>query len=75
MDREGINTMKLVTPTGDEMIEVRSLSTAAEGIVMNVNVMKSMQMSVVLTPTELRKGLAMLTWRMIVVTITMLFRR
>lgn len=45
--------MKLLTKTGDEMIQVRTVEAAQEGVVMDVTVMRSMQMSVVLTPAEL----------------------
>lgn len=67
--------MKLLTKTGDEMIQVRTVEAAQEGVVMDVTVMRSMQMSVVLTPAELRKGLSMLSFSLIWGVIRMLFRR
>lgn len=67
--------MKMTTPTGEEMIQVREMSTTGNGLVLEVTVMRSMQMSVVLTPAELRRGISMLNLRLLLNLFLMLFRK
>jgi hypothetical protein len=67
--------MRLFTPDQSELLEVTQVSTTAEGIVIDGQIMGAMPMKAVLTPAELRKGLRLVSLRTIIGIVAMFFRR
>ena len=67
--------MKLYTPEHVELMEVKSIESSPEGLVIDGQIMGAMPMKAVLTPTELRRSLRLLTPRTVLAIIAMFFRR
>ena len=67
--------MRLFTPDRSELLEVTQVTTTAEGIVIDGQIMGAMPMKAVLTPAELRKGLRLVSLRTIIGIVAMFFRR
>jgi len=67
--------MKLYTPEKVELMEVKSVSSSPEGLVIDGQIMGTMPMKAVLTPRELRRAFRLLGLRTVLFAIGMLFRR
>lgn len=67
--------MKLYTPENVELMEVKSVEVAAEGLIIDGQIMGAMPMKAVLTPTELRNSLRLLTPRTVLAILAMFFRK
>ncbi|OFZ98246.1 MAG: hypothetical protein A3H35_19935 [Betaproteobacteria bacterium RIFCSPLOWO2_02_FULL_62_17] len=67
--------MKLFTPDKAELMEVTSIASSPEGLVINGLIMSAMPMKAVLTPRELRRAFRLLSPRTLLAIIGMLFRR
>ncbi len=67
--------MKLYTPEKIELMEVKSISPCADGLMIDGQIMGAMPMKAVLTPREFRRALRLLTLRKVAFVIGMLFRR
>ena len=67
--------MKLYTPENVELMEVKSIQTSLEGLIIDGQIMGAMPMKAVLTPTELRRSLRLLSPRTLLSIIAMFFRR
>ena len=67
--------MKLYTPENVELMEVKSVTPTDQGVVIDGQIMGTMPMTAVLTPTELRRAYRLLGPRLIVKLVCMLFQR
>lgn len=68
-------SMKMSTPDGTEVMSMNELDTEGNNLLIKVDVLGAMPMTVVLTPAEARKGLALLSLRILIFLVTFLFRR
>ena len=67
--------MKLYTPEKIELMEVKAIESSPEGLVIDGQIMGTMPMKAVLTPTELRRAFRLLSARTMLALVAMLFRR
>lgn len=69
------NNMKLYTPDKVELMEVTSIASSPEGLVIDGLIMSAMPMKAVLTPQEFRRAFRLLSLRTMLAIMGMLFRR
>ncbi len=67
--------MKLYTSERTELMEVKSLEPAAEGLVIHGHIMGTMPLSALLTPAELRRAFWLVRPRAVWKLLWMLFQR
>jgi hypothetical protein len=67
--------MRLYTPEKTELLEVTSIESSPEGLVIDGQIMGAMPMKAVLTPQELRRSFRLLSLRTVLSLLAMLFRR
>ncbi len=67
--------MKLYTSERTELMEVKSLELAPEGLVIRGQIMGTMPLNALLTPAELRRGFWLLRPRAVLKLLWMLFQR
>jgi hypothetical protein len=67
--------MRLYTPENTELLEVTSIRSSPEGLVIDGQIMGAMPMKAVLTPRELRRSFKLLSFRTCLSLLGMLFRR
>ncbi len=67
--------MKLFTSERTELMEVKSLEPAAEGLVIHGQIMGTMPLNALLTPAELRRAFWLLRPRAVWKLLWMLFQR
>lgn len=67
--------MKLFNPDGSELMRVESVEREGNRLVIRGKVFGAMPMSAHLEPQEARKGLKLLSPRLVVFLLTFLFRR
>jgi len=67
--------MKLFTPEKTELIDVTAVKPQGDGLLIEGKIMGAMPMKAVLRPSELRRGLALLSVPTVLRLIAMLFRR
>jgi hypothetical protein len=67
--------MRLYTPEKTELLEVTSVESSPEGLVIDGQIMGAMPMKAVLTPAELRRAFRLLSFRTSLSLVAMLFRR
>lgn len=67
--------MKLHTPEGNELMEVRSVQRENDQLVVRGVIMGTMPTRAVIRPEELRAAFKLITWSLIVGVIALLFRR
>lgn len=66
--------MRMLTPDGTEVMQLDRIERSGNGILLRVVVMGSMPMAIVLSPEEARKGVRLLTFRLVLFLVTFLFR-
>jgi hypothetical protein len=67
--------MRLFTPDKTELIVISSVEPHQEGLAIEGTIMGAMPMKAVLRPEEMRRGMRLLSARVIVKSLTMLFSR
>jgi hypothetical protein len=67
--------MKMQTPDGSELIEVKAAEPCDEGVLVSGQIMGAMPMKAVLKPSQLRAGFRLLSFRLALALIAMLFQR
>lgn len=67
--------MKLFTPEGDELMDVKALRRVGNDIVVEGTIMGAMPTRAVLRPDEARQAFKLLTLSMIAFLLTFIFRR
>ena len=66
--------MKLYTPEKSILLDVTSVQSHAQGILVSGKIMGTMPMKAILRPEELRAGLRLLTFGLFFTLLSMLFR-
>jgi hypothetical protein len=66
--------MKLYSPDGSELMDVEALERDGNHLVVKGKVFGAMQMSAKLSPGEARKGLKLLSLKLVLFLLTFLFR-
>ena len=67
--------MKLYTPDKTELIDVTAVRSQEAGLLIEGRIMGAMPMKAVLRPSELRAGFRLLSFRVVLTVLAMLFRR
>lgn len=67
--------MKMTTPEGNELINVESIDVQDRNLVIRGMIMGAMPMTSMISPSEMRAGLKLLSMRKISKVILLLFRR
>lgn len=67
--------MKMQGPDGSELIEVLDVQPHESGLLLSGQIMGAMPMKAVLRPSQLRAGLRLVSVRLVLRLIAMLFRR
>lgn len=67
--------MKLVTSDNSELMEVSGFKTEGNNLLVTGTIMGAMPVEAVLTPAELRKVFKLLSFRLVLFIIGMLFRK
>lgn len=67
--------MKLYTPEKTELIDVSAIRPHADGLLIEGKIMGAIPMKAVLLPRELRSALRLLSFRVFLTLVAMLFRR
>lgn len=66
--------MRLFTPDNTELIDVSAVQAHFEGLMIEGKIMGAMPVKAILSPTELRRGLRLLTFKIVLKTVAMLFQ-
>jgi hypothetical protein len=67
--------MKLYSPDGSELMEISAIERDGNQLVIKGKVFASMPMTAKLKPEDVRKGLGLLNFRLVLFLLSMLFRR
>lgn len=67
--------MKIFTPDGNELMEIRSIRREGDALVVGGKIMGSMPMKAVLRPVEARAALKLIDFKTFLFLVTLLFRR
>ncbi|UCV17798.1 hypothetical protein [Ferribacterium limneticum] len=67
--------MKMTTPDGMEIMKLDAIERRGNDLALKANIMGAMPMTVLLSPSEARKALRMLNWRLVLFLLTFLFRK
>lgn len=67
--------LKLYTAYNAEMMDIKEVKAQGTTLVMTGSIMSGMPAEVILTPSELRKGLSLLSWKVAFTVIRMLFAK
>lgn len=67
--------MKMMTPDGTEVMQLDAIERSGNSLALKANVMGAMPMTVILTPSEARKGIRMVNWRTALFLLSFLFRK
>ncbi len=66
--------MRLFMPDKSELIEVNAVHAHPEGLIIEGKIMGAMPVKAILRPSELRRGLRLLSFKVASKTLAMLFR-
>lgn len=67
--------MKIYSQDGSELMDIQSLSRDGNKLVVKGKVFESMPMTAKISPSDARKGLKLLNFRLVLFLLTFLFRR
>jgi len=67
--------MKIYSQDGSELMDIQSLSRDGNKLVVRGKVFESMPMTAKISPSDARKGLKLLNFRLVLFLLTFLFRR
>ena len=67
--------MKIYSQDGSELMDISSLSRSGNKLVVKGKVFGSMPMTAKISPSDARKGLKLLNFRLVLFLLTFLFRR
>ncbi|MBD8893392.1 hypothetical protein [Roseibium litorale] len=67
--------MKMQGPDGSQLIEIMGVENHGNGLLVSGQIMGAMPMKAVLKPSELRAGFKLLSFRLVVQVIAMLFKK
>lgn len=67
--------MRMSAPDGTEVMQLQAIERMGNNIALKTIVMGALPMTVLLTPSEARKGLRMIGWRLLPFLVTFIFRR
>ena len=67
--------MKIYSQDGSELMDIQSLSRDGNRLVVRGKVFESMPMTAKISPSDARKGLKLLNFRLVLFLLTFLFRR
>lgn len=67
--------MKLYTPDNTDLIEVKTVETSPQGLLIGGVIMGAMPMTAVLRPKDLRSGLRFVSVKLVFHVLRMLFRK
>ena len=67
--------MKIYSQDGSDLMDIQSLSRDGNKLVVRGKVFESMPMTAKISPSDARKGLKLLNFRLVLFLLTFLFRR
>jgi len=67
--------MKIYSQDGSELMDIQSLSRDGSKLVVKGKVFESMPMTAKISPSDARKGLKLLNFKLVLFLLTFLFRR
>lgn len=67
--------MKLITSDNNELMEVSALKSEGSALIVSGTIMGAMPVEAVLTPEELRKVFKLLSFKLVLFVIGMLFKK